>query len=157
MKKSKHFRKDVIIARVIAAVLLIVLIAIIVFAISHFTKPSGQDKDSQNTESTQGFKPGDKDSESEEIEDTQNEPTEDVTDPEPTPDPEPSVDEKVYVRTTATVRLRVEPNTSCDTLTKIPEGTAVEVLENLERWYKVSYNGLEGYVSKTYVVSVEAE
>lgn len=157
MKKSKHFRKDVILARIIAGVILIVLIALLVFAISLLTKSSGTDKNSQNTESTQNEKPGDKDTENVGNEDTEDLTTEEDTKPDVQPDPEPSVDEKTYVKTTATLRLRVEPNTSCTTLERIPEGTKIEVLEELDLWYKVIYNGKEGYVSKTYVVVVEAE
>ncbi len=154
MKKSKHFRKDVIIARIIAAVLLVVLIALLVFVISLVKKPSDQDKNSQNTENTQIENVGNQDTE--EIEDTQNQTSDDVN-TEPDVNIDSDVTEKIYVKTTATLRLREEPNTSCATLERIPEGTAIEVLEELERWYKVIYNGKEGYVSKTYVEVVEAE
>ncbi|MBQ3558594.1 MAG: SH3 domain-containing protein [Agathobacter sp.] len=157
MKKSKHFRKDVILARIIAAVLLIVLIAVLIFAISHFTKPSGPDKDSQNTENTQNVNQGNQDTEFVGDEDTQEQTTEENKQPETTPEPEPSVDAKTYVKTTANLNLRVEPNTSCSTLASIPKDTKIEVVEDLERWYKVIYNGQEGYVSKTYVVVVDAE
>ena len=69
MKKSKHFRKDVIMARVIAAVILVVLIVLIVFVGSLFTKPSAdENKDSQNTEHTQNVNPGNQDTENENIE-----------------------------------------------------------------------------------------
>ena len=154
MKKSKHFRKDVIIARIIAAVLLIIIIALLSFAISQLTKSSGQDKDSQNTENTQS---GNQDIENVDSEDTQEETTQEDTESDVTPEPEPSVDAKTYVKTTANLNLRVEPNTSCSTLASIPKDTKIEVVEDLERWYKVIYNGQEGYVSKTYVVVVDAE
>lgn len=155
MKKSKHYRKDVILARIIAALLLIILIALISFGVSLLTKPSEQDKNTQNSENTQDVNQGNQDTENE---DTQNQDTEsENTEPDVNIDSETETEEKVYVKTTATLRLRVEPNTSCETLERIPEGTQIEVLEELERWYKVIYNGKEGYVSKTYVEVVVAE
>ena len=53
MKKSKHFRKDVIMARVIAGVILLVLIVLLVFGISLLTKTSDEDKNSQNSQNTE--------------------------------------------------------------------------------------------------------
>lgn len=155
MKKSKHFRKDVITARVIAGVLLILVIVLLVWGISLLSKPSGEDKDSQNsqnTENTQNDIPEYPDTEglsteeenTEGVEDTQDTSTEEE-------DTEPVPETMFWIETTANLRLRVEPNTSCETLEQIPEGTRLGVLEDLERWYKVKYNGKEGYVSKTYV------
>ena len=49
MRKSKHFRKDVIIARIIAAIILIILMVIVHSLISVLFKPSGnKDKFTQN-------------------------------------------------------------------------------------------------------------
>lgn len=155
MKKSKHFRKDVILARIIAGVVLIVLIALLVFAISLLTKSSGTDKNSQNTENTQGGNSGNQNTENVGGEDTEGPSTEESTEPDVQPEPEPSVDEKTYVKTTSNLNLRVEPNTSCATLASIPKDTKIEVIGDFDRWYKVIYNGQEGYVSKTYVVDVE--
>lgn len=160
MKKSKHFRKDVIIARIIAALILIALIALIATAVSHFTKPSA-DKDSQNTQNTQDVNIGNQDSEDE---DTQNQNSEDQDDTSNDDsntqqgsenDSDTDVTEKIYVKTTTQVRLREEPNTSCTTLDRINGGTKLEVLETLEGWYKVSYNGQTGYVSADYAKIVE--
>ncbi len=161
MKKSKHFRKDVIIARIIAALILIVLIALIVTVVSHFTKPSA-DKDSQNTQNTQDVNNGNQDSENK---DTQNQDSEgqvDTSNDDGSNAPQGSEDdsdtdvvEKVYVKTTARVRLREEPNTNCRTLEGIDSGVELEVLETLEGWYKVSYNGKTGYVSADYAKIVE--
>lgn len=159
MKKSKHFRKDVILARIIASVILLVLIGLIVFGVSLLKKSSGGDKDSQNTQNTQNTEnllPGDQGEDTEEVSQTENEGTEeDTTGSEETEDTtdEP---EKVYVKTTVTsLRLREEPNTNCATLERIPEGTVLEVIEQVDIWYKVSYNGKVGYVSGTYVKVVE--
>lgn len=170
MKKSKHFRKDVIIARIIAALILIALIAFIATAVSHFTK-SSVDKDSQNTQNTQDVNIGNQDSENEDTQNQNSEGQEDTTTDEPSTDdtsndgsdtqqgsendPDTDVVEKVYVKTTARVRLREEPNTNCRTLEGINSGVELEVLETLEGWYKVSYNGKTGYVSADYAKIVE--
>lgn len=156
MKKSKHFRKDVIMARIIAAVLLLVLILLLVFVISLFTKPSGDDKgtqNTQNTQNTQDVKPGI--DESEETEELEN--TEEVqnTEPDVGIDSEAEEEDQVYVQTTTQVKLRKEPNTTCATLDRINGGTKLLVLESLEGWYKVTYNGQTGYVSADYAKIVE--
>ena len=160
MKKSKHFRKDVIIARIIAAAILLALLVLLVLGISLLTKSSGEDKNSQssqNTQQTENFMPGDEDEQDSETEAN----SEETTEEQPS---EPGVDEnddttyvpdKVYVKTTTQVRLREEPNTNCATLDRIDGGTKLEVLETLDGWYKVNYNGKEGYVSATYAKIVE--
>ena len=159
MKKSKHFRKDVIMARVIAGIILIVLIVLLVLGISLLTKSSGDDKNSQNSQNTEQTQNDDIG-----ILDTQ-QGTEDVQVPEsedqsdvPGPDENDDtiyIPDKVYVETTTQVRLRKEPNTSCATLDRINGGTKLQVLETLEGWYKVVYDGQEGYVSATYTKIVE--
>lgn len=166
MRKSKHFRKDVIIARIIAALILIVLIALIVTVVSHFTKSSGN-KDSQNTQSTQDVNNGNQDSEDKDTQNSegQNDPSNDnPSNDDPsnegsnTPqgsEEDTDVVEKVYVKTTARIRLREEPNTNCRTLEGINSGVELEVLETLDGWYKVSYNGKIGYVSADYAKIVE--
>lgn len=171
MRKSKHFRKDVIIARIIAALILIVLIALIVTVVSHFTKSSGN-KDSQNTQSTQDVNNGNQDSEDKDTQNSegQNDPSNDNPSNDDPSNDDPSnegsntpqgseedtdVVEKVYVKTTARIRLREEPNTNCRTLEGINSGVELEVLETLDGWYKVSYNGKTGYVSADYAKIVE--
>ena len=63
---------------------------------------------------------------------------------------------KTYVKIkVSSLRLREEPNTSCATLASIPKGTKLEVIEKVDIWYKVSYNGKVGYISGTYVEVVE--
>ena len=158
MKKSKHFRKDVILARIIAGVILLVLIALLVFGISLLEKSSGDDKNSQNSQNTQNSEnlvPGDQDTESEDIQQTEN-----SEEQEETPGTEENNDttyepDKVYVKTTAQLKLREEPNTKCTVLAYIPAGTKLEVVSPLENWYKVIYNGKTGYVSGAYVKAVE--
>lgn len=160
MKKSKHFRKDVILARIIAGVLLIILIVLLAWGISVLTKSSDGDKNSENSQNTENLVPEDQDVYQEpetEWDSGQEESTEGQQEM-------PEVDEnqdtiyvpdKVYVETTAKIRLREEPNTSCATLDRISSGTKLEVLETLDGWYKVNYNGKDGYVSADYVKIVE--
>ena len=164
MKKSKHFRKDVIMARVIAAVILVVLIALIVFVGSLFTKPSAdENKDSQNTEHTQNANPGNQDTENEntEPEDTESLGTEGQnnevqgTEIDTDAETDTNVENKTYVETTAPVRHRKETSTDSEVLALIDRGTKLEVLETLDGWYKVSYNGKDGYVSADFARVVE--
>lgn len=158
MKKSKHFRKDVIMARVIAGIILIVLIVLLVWGISLLTKSSGDDKNSQNSQKTENVVPGDQDSQQQETEETSQIPESEEQSSEPGADENDDtiyIPDKVYVETTTQVRLRKEPNTSCATLERINGGTKLEVLETLEGWYKVVYDGQEGYVSATYTKIVE--
>ena len=54
--------------------------------------------------------------------------------------------------TTANLRLRSEANTSSSSLATASKGEAVLVLSKGDQdWYKVSYNGQEGYMSGTYL------
>ena len=158
MRKSKHFRKDVILARIIAAVILLVLIGLLVFGISLLKKSSGEDKNtqnSQNTEGTENLIPGDSETEEAGTEDVPQ--TEDTGVEEGTEEKDDTTEPaKTYVKIkVSSLRLREEPNTSCATLASIPKGTKLEVIEKVDIWYKVSYNGKVGYVSGTYVEVVE--
>ena len=163
MKKSKHFRKDVILARVIAAVVLILLILLIVGVVSLFAKPSGSDKDSQKTQDTQNTQhvQESQDSsleqqDSEVVEDTQGSTEQQQSEStDPVVDSESEDENKIYIKTTTQVKLRAEANTSCATLDRIDGGTTIEVLEVLEGWFKVTHNGQVGYVSATYANVVE--
>lgn len=139
MRKSKHFRKDVIIARIIFAALCILIGVLIASGISALSKRLGGSEDSQkpNTQIQT------------EIE-TQN--TQDLSvDPEPDIDDTQVVDPVIsYAVPTTEIRLRKEPNTNCETLARIPAGTKLTLLEELDGWYKVSYEGMEGYISADY-------
>ena len=156
MRKSKHFRKDVIIARLIALAILIVLIWAISFLVSSFVKPS--EGNSQNSESEYSGDQSAGNDESEDLvpgvsesEDT----TEDSSESETTEDSEMQEPEERYVRTTARINLRSEPNTNCTVVGVIDKGTEVLLLEELEGWYKVSFDGKEGYISAAYAKLVE--
>lgn len=51
-----------------------------------------------------------------------------------------------------TLRIRSAPTTSSTTLTTIPYGVEVDVLEDAGNgWYKVEYKGVEGYMSGEYL------
>ena len=167
MNKGKHFRKDVIQARIIAGVLLIIIIVLLVLGISRLTKSSNDDKNSQNSQNTEHIQdvlPEHQDTENLDIENpsTENLNTENSnTEIQNSEDETEIMDDttyepdKVYIETTVQLRLRKEPNTRCDILDRIDEGTKLEVLETLDGWYKVNYNGKDGYVSATYIRVVE--
>ena len=157
MKKSKHFRKDVILARIIAGVLLIVLIVLLAVGVSLLKKTSGDNNGSQNTQNSENLLPGDKDTQQDTEDESQQEESTGGEEETQGTEENNSTEElkKVYIKTTATLRLRVEPNTSCETLAHIPEGTKLEAIEKTGIWYKVSYDGKTGYVSGTYVEVVE--
>lgn len=136
MKKSKHFRKDVIIARIIFAVLCIIICVLVGSGVSALMKKleNNQDKDTQkpNTQTQIDI----------DTQDTEEEPSVDDT--------QAPNDTSVYAVPTTEIRLRQEPNTECETLAKIPAGTKLPLIEELEGWYKVSYEGMEGYISADY-------
>ena len=54
--------------------------------------------------------------------------------------------------TADSLRMRSQPNTGSDVITKAPEGAEVELLSAEENgWYKVSYKGKEGYMSAEWI------
>lgn len=149
MAKSKHFRKDVITARIIFAALCILLIAGIIFVSSLFGS-SDEKEDSQSTESQV--------TESQQNDNwQQSEITSEDTESENTEAEEPVDDGEVvyYVQTTTQLRLRAEPNTDCEVLADIPAWNKAVLIEELDGWYYVEYNGQEGYLSADYSVIVE--
>lgn len=142
MKRSKHFRKDVILARIIFAVLCIVIGVLIGTGVSAIIKSAGGKDDTQ--------KPN-----------TQSESDSDVNQMGGTlviPDTGESETEETvsYAVATADIRLRQEPNTNCTVLAGIPSGTKMLLLEELDGWYKVSHEGQEGYISADYA-TIETE
>lgn len=168
MIKSKHFRKDVIIARVIFLCLCILLILGIVWLVSKLTGTSQPgDSESQPIESESSEHPGselESESESESVNETESgseieselesetqSESETGSESESESNPLPK-----YVQVTArNLRLRAEPNTSCATIDSLDKGEKAEVLDYVEGWYKVSYKGQEGYLSADHVKAVE--
>lgn len=143
MKKSH--RKDVIIARVIFAVICIVLIAIIVSVV---LLVSGRRSHSANTQSQQ-----------EETQQTQVQNLPPVTDnsdlPPVTENVEESEETTQVVWTNSAVNFREEPNTDCSIISVLETGTQLELLGEELGWVKVSYNGQEGYVSTDYITDTD--
>lgn len=55
------------------------------------------------------------------------------------------------VTTTTNLNVRTEPNQTSAKLGVLPEGTSVELVENLDGWCKIKYEGDIGYVKAEYV------
>lgn len=72
--------------------------------------------------------------------------TEEPKKEEPVVTPKEETKSVVYVTARDGLKLRKEPSTSSEQLAIIPYGTALEVLETQGDWYKVNYNGQEGWV-----------
>jgi len=57
-----------------------------------------------------------------------------------------------------TLRVRAQSNTSSEVLTKLSDGTQVEVLTAVENgWYQIAYEGTTGYVSGQFLSIAEEE
>ena len=142
MKKSKHFRKDVIIARIIFAVLCLVVGILIGTGISALVKSTEKPANTEQrteTQKTEAVYP-----------EVEIEPETEVE-----TEAEPEVEVVLYVVPSTEVRVRKEPNTSCAILDRIPAGTKTLFLEELDGWYKVEHNGQVGYISADYAEVVE--
>lgn len=137
MKKSKHFRKDVIMARIIFAVLCILICVLIWMGIKALIG-SNNEKEPPETETQ---------TETETFYIPPVEETESQT--------EGIVETIRYAKTTAQVRMRKEPNTTCEVILSVPANTKTDLIEEADGWYKVSYNGREGYIRADYIEVVE--
>lgn len=49
------------------------------------------------------------------------------------------------------VKLRSQPNTDSDILAQLPVNAEIEILEEVDSWYRVLYDGTVGYVHRDYV------
>ena len=137
MRKSKHFRKDVILARVIFAILCLVIIVVISMGVSAL-------KNALNSGNT------DEEPQTQQYDIPEFEDTEEVTEIEEV------IDESVvYAKTTAKVNMRVEPNTNCAVLASVPAATKMSMIEEVDGWYKVVYEEKEGYIRADYIELVE--
>ncbi|MBQ2705594.1 MAG: SH3 domain-containing protein [Agathobacter sp.] len=137
MRKSKHFRKDVILARVIFAILCLVIIVVISMGVSAL-------KNALNSGNT------DEEPQTQQYDIPEFEDTEEVTEIEEV------IDEiVVYAKTTAKVNMRVEPNTNCAVLASVPAATKMSMIEEVDGWYKVVYEEKEGYIRADYIELVE--
>ncbi|MBR4027007.1 MAG: SH3 domain-containing protein, partial [Lachnospiraceae bacterium] len=148
MKKgSKHYRKDVIMMRAIVGVACVVILALIISMTKGTSDSDNTDKkkpnNSENKNTEQLYNEQSTDSELEiEIDSEFDNPV-----------------EATYVKTTSKVNLRKEPNTTCEIIVELPIDVKAELLEEANGWYKVSYEGQEGYISKEYakIVNIESE
>ena len=140
MKKSH--RKDVIIARVIFAVVLLLLIALIVGAVimirGHMAEKSAQE--------SQGVIVTENSQEQQPVADTQ------TSEPELTTEDTQALNP--VVQTTTGVNLRKEPNTECEVLTVLDQGTMLELIGEEDGWAVVDYQGQIGYVKIEYLQEV---
>ena len=57
------------------------------------------------------------------------------------------------VTTSSAVNFRTEATTSSESMGKLNDGTRVAILDEIDGWYKVAYDGKTGYMSSDYVVS----
>lgn len=57
------------------------------------------------------------------------------------------------VTTSSSVNFRTEASTSSTSMGKLSDGTRVAILDEVDGWYKVAYNGKTGYMSSEYIAS----
>uniref|UniRef100_UPI004057BB57 N-acetylmuramoyl-L-alanine amidase n=1 Tax=Agathobacter sp. TaxID=2021311 RepID=UPI004057BB57 len=129
MKRSKHFRKDVVIARVIFTAICAMILALVISGITALLK-NREDKDTDDSEKgsfiSESILPG-----------TQQE-------------SEANAETERYVVTAVRVKLRTEPNTDCEVIATLEAGERMVLAEELSGWYKVHYQDTEGFVSADY-------
>lgn len=56
-----------------------------------------------------------------------------------------------YVTADPSLNVRSEPKVDSTRLGQLPLGTPVEILETIDGWHRISYNGMPGYISAEYV------
>ena len=49
------------------------------------------------------------------------------------------------------LNLRAEPSVNARIVGRIPNGSTISILGNVDNWYLTKYNGISGYVSAEYV------
>lgn len=64
---------------------------------------------------------------------------------------ETQINQKGYISSNAQANLRSGPSTSNESLGKLKKHTVITIISEENDWYKVSYNGKEGYISKSLV------
>lgn len=60
-----------------------------------------------------------------------------------------------YVTADPTLNVRREPDSSSERIGALPYGAAVEILEGVDGWYRISYEGMPGYISALYVSATQ--
>lgn len=79
------------------------------------------------------------------------------TTPEPTKEPDTqqtnanNINKAGYISSNGASNMRSAPSTNSETIQSLPRHTVVTVISEENNWYKISYNGKEGYVSKPLV------
>ena len=68
---------------------------------------------------------------------------------------QPTVNKAGYISSNASAHFRSGPSTSSQSLGKLPKNTKITITGEENGWYKVSYNGKEGYISKSLVTEGE--
>lgn len=68
---------------------------------------------------------------------------------------QPAVNKAAYISSNASAHFRSGPSTSSQSLGKLPKNTKITITGEENGWYKVSYNGKEGYISKSLVTEGE--
>lgn len=153
--KSKHYRKDVILARIIFGIFCIAVIALLTMGgmkLKEKLDATDNDKNSQNSQSQNSQMQSENESPSQSESESVSE-SESQSESESESESEPVI--VYYAKTTVRLKLREEANTSSDVLTVVPEGEKALIIEELEDWYKVSYEGREGYLFAEYVNVIE--
>lgn len=83
------------------------------------------------------------------VEEEPEQPTDEVETPEePETQQSNSINQEGYISSNASARMRKEPSTESEILRKLPTNTSIIILTEEDGWYKISYNGEEGYISK---------
>lgn len=147
MKRSKHFRKDVVMARIIFCVICAVILGFVTTGVTTLleNKKDSETKDSE----TEHFV-----SESTILD------TEIASQTEAETQSESQIQEQ-YVIATVNVKLRKEPNTNCEVIAMVSGAQRLLLLEEQTGWYKVLYQDKEGFISTDYarkeVVEQETE
>lgn len=166
MKKSH--RKDVIIARIIFAFIVVILVALIVFGIKAIMKyraekeiPIGTESQTTETVPTETAPtelPGEDDNSEWIVDDTATEDAEQpqetqTTEEEPEPEPEPAA---VTLKAMYGVNIRAGAGTDNDILGSVPEGDTATLLEERDDgWGYIQYGDLTGYVYLEYFLILD--
>lgn len=78
-----------------------------------------------------------------------------TTEPEEQPEvdetTEAQINKSAYISSNASAHMRSGPGKENESLGKLPHHTVITVISEENGWYKVNYNGKEGYISKELV------
>ena len=129
-------KKYGIMISIITAVVIFAAVAVIVFM-------SNRGKEPQDGQPANGHVVEEKKEEAEDTSDKISEPEDEKEQPDEL--------ETVPMKANSNVNLRKEPNTDCEILVLIPQGSDVEKFSEENGWAKVKYDGKIGYVSAEYL------